>query len=85
SCGGNMLMNVGPTSFGTIPPIYEERLRQMGKWMKVNGEAVYASSAWTVSQNDTITPDIWYTHKEGVTYAFFQKWPNSDLILGSPR
>lgn len=31
SCGGNLLMNVGPTKDGIIPPIYEERLREMGK------------------------------------------------------
>ena len=31
SCGGNLLMNVGPTADGRIVPIFEERLRQMGK------------------------------------------------------
>lgn len=31
SCGGNLLMNVGPTKDGIIPPIYEERLRDIGK------------------------------------------------------
>jgi alpha-L-fucosidase len=54
-----MLMNIGPTSYGTIAPIYEERLRQMGKWLKVNGEAVYGSRAWDVAQKDTINDEIW--------------------------
>jgi len=31
SCGGNLLINVGPTSDGRIIPIFEERLRQMGQ------------------------------------------------------
>jgi len=31
SCGGNLLMNVGPTKDGIITPIFEERLRGMGK------------------------------------------------------
>ncbi len=53
-----MLLNVGPTSDGMIPPIFEERLRQMGKWLHINGEAVYGSRPW-IFQNDTSTPNIW--------------------------
>ncbi|KAK7484425.1 hypothetical protein BaRGS_00024310 [Batillaria attramentaria] len=60
SCGGNILVNVGPTKEGVITPIYEERLRQMGSWLKVNGEAIYKSVPWT-HQNDTVNPSIWYT------------------------
>ena len=52
-------MNVGPTADGRIDPIQEERLRQMGDWLKVNGEAIYNSVPWT-HQNDTLTPDVWY-------------------------
>lgn len=58
SCGGNMLLNVGPTHDGTIPPIFEERLRQIGDWLKMNGEAIYNTRPWTY-QNDTLTQDVW--------------------------
>jgi len=43
SKGGNYLLNVGPTSEGLIPQPSIERLEQVGKWMRVNGEAIYGT------------------------------------------
>lgn len=84
SCGGNMLMNVGPTADGRIDPIFQERLEQMGDWLKVNGEGIYGTKPWRV-QNDTLTPNIWYTSKPGVTYAITLEWPKEETLnLGSP-
>ena len=45
SKGGNYLLNVGPTSEGEIPPASVERLAAIGKWMKVNSDAIYATTA----------------------------------------
>ena len=58
STGGNVLINIGPTSYGKILPIFEERLRQMGSWLKVNGEAIYSSIPWKY-QNDTTNSHVW--------------------------
>jgi alpha-L-fucosidase len=58
SCGGNVLMNVGPTSYGKIDPAFEEQLRQLGSWLKVNGESIFNSIPWK-HQNDTINSNVW--------------------------
>jgi alpha-L-fucosidase len=41
SKGGNYLLNIGPDSKGVVPTAEVERLQQMGRWLKVNGEAIY--------------------------------------------
>jgi len=43
SKGGNYLLNVGPTSKGIIPQPEVERLVAVGRWMQVNGQAIYGS------------------------------------------
>jgi alpha-L-fucosidase len=44
SKGGNYLLNVGPTAEGVVPQASQDILRTVGRWLKVNGEAVYGAS-----------------------------------------
>ena len=44
SKGGNYLLNVGPTAEGIIPQASQDNLRTVGRWLKVNGEAVYGAA-----------------------------------------
>ena len=53
-----MLLNVGPTRDGMITPIFEERLRDLGAWLKINGYAIYSTKPWTF-QNDTLNGNVW--------------------------
>jgi len=47
SKGGNLLLDIGPAADGTIPVIMEERLTQMGNWLKTNGAAIYGTQSYT--------------------------------------
>lgn len=49
SRGGNFLLDIGPDEHGKIPPIMQERLLQIGEWLKINGDAVYGTSRWKES------------------------------------
>ncbi|MEQ2175138.1 hypothetical protein GOODEAATRI_015126, partial [Goodea atripinnis] len=56
--GGNYLLNVGPTADGTIPTVFEERLRGVGAWLETNGEAIFATKPWRVQMENTTVP-VW--------------------------
>jgi hypothetical protein len=46
--GGGMTLNVGPNADGTIPLIQQERLRNLGKWLEINGEAIYGTRPYEI-------------------------------------
>ncbi|WP_153797751.1 alpha-L-fucosidase [Foetidibacter luteolus] len=46
SRGGNFLLDIGPDEHGKIPPIMQERLLQIGDWIKANGESIYNTVRW---------------------------------------
>jgi alpha-L-fucosidase len=68
SKNGNLLLNIGPRADGTIPEIMQQRLREIGAWLAVNGEAIYDTTFWARGATDgdlrfTIRPDeAFYLH-----------------------
>uniref|UniRef100_A0A0C9RDA0 alpha-L-fucosidase n=2 Tax=Fopius arisanus TaxID=64838 RepID=A0A0C9RDA0_9HYME len=81
SCGGNLLVNVGPTKDGIIVPIFQDRLLSLGRWLKVNGEAIYNSTPWLI-QSDTPEKNVWYTFREDLKalYVIILEWPSDNIL-----
>ena len=79
--GGNYLLNVGPTAEGLIPGPSVERLASIGKWMKVNQEAIYETEIFEGGYKQG--EDIRFTSKDdGATlYAISLKKPGKKLTL----
>ncbi len=45
SKGGNFLLNVGPNQYGIIPEVCQQNLKEIGDWLKINGDAIYGTQA----------------------------------------
>jgi alpha-L-fucosidase len=79
--GGNLLLNIGPTADGRIPEIMQQRLADMGSWLRLNGEAIYASRKW--DNAPAIVPETtqYFTKKGSDLYVIVTKWQNSPIII----
>jgi alpha-L-fucosidase len=91
SKNGNLLLNIGPRSDGTIPDAVQQVLLDVGGWLKVNGDAIYGTRPWRIfgegpteikagSFHDTDTAqytpqDFRFTTRNGSLYAIEMAWP----------
>jgi len=84
---GNLLLDIGPRSDGTIPTLMQQRLLDIGAWLQINGEGIYASKIWRVQQEGQLdNTTIRYTTDATGTfiYAFLIQWPGAQVLLPSP-
>ena len=77
SKGGNLLLNIGPDARGIIPQAAQSTLRGVGAWMRVNGEAIYGTSASPFAR----LPWGRATQKPGVLYLMVFDWPEDGRLV----
>lgn len=79
SKGVNYLLNVGPTAEGVIPQPSVELLRQVGDWLKRNGEAIYGTQA-----SPFLADPAWgrVTRKGNTLYLLVKQWSGSVSLVG---
>ena len=94
---GCLLLNVGPAADGTIPQQAQETLLAIGRWLKVNGKAIYNTRPWKIygegptgtaeghlseNKNKPFTAeDIRYTQDGRNLYAIVLDWPKDGKIV----
>lgn len=81
SKGGNLLLIVNLDGQGALPKVQEDRLLDIGRWLKVNGEGIYNTRRFSITSEG----EVYYTCSKDrqTVYAIATKWPGKYLELKS--
>lgn len=77
SKGGNYLLNIGPEADGTVPQPSVDNLHTVGRWLKVNGEAIYATDASPMARQPR---NLRFTQKGKTLYVHVLRWPENGVL-----
>jgi alpha-L-fucosidase len=99
SKNGNLLLNIGPKADGTITKGQQDVLREIGSWLKINGEAIYGTRPWIVATEGAVkgtsgafsdneesaytAQDIRFTMKDENMFAISLSWTDDDINIHS--
>ncbi|MBB1285376.1 alpha-L-fucosidase [Flavisolibacter sp. BT320] len=82
--GGNLLLDIGPAADGTIPVIMQERLLEVGTWLKRNGDAIYGSDVWESAPPVTAETTHYFTRKGKDLYILSTAFPDQPITVQLP-
>jgi alpha-L-fucosidase len=88
SMGGNLLLNIGATADGRIPVIMQQRLADIGGWLKVNGEGIYSTRKWEKAPPVKPETIVYFTKKGNDLYVIVTKWQDKPIVVenvGNPK
>lgn len=80
---GNLLLMINLDGTGALPEIQASRLRELGAWLKVNGEAIYGSRPWRISNQDEGKIRFTQSKDGGVIYVICTDFPKDKLLLNT--
>ncbi len=81
SRNGNLLLDVGPMADGTIPESQRQRLLELGRWLEVNGQAIYGTRPRPQAEGTTDGGlPLRFTQRDGLVYALLLERPQCDRL-----
>jgi alpha-L-fucosidase len=79
STGGNLMLIVNLDGKGALPKVQENRLKEIGRWLQINGEGIYATRPWKTQVEGPVA----YTRSKDnrFVYAIVKEWPGKEIVL----
>ncbi len=81
SKNGNLLLNVGPRADGTIPELQQKAIIGLGRWLEINGEAIYGTRPWERAEGSTSDNiELRFTQKSEILYIHLLDKPQQNKL-----